>query len=403
MWGLNFVKRDRLKLHALWNSLANNTGAPFVGFFEAKATENPVLIGYVVAISTLASAITQLLGGRIADKTGRRVALAFLFSVVAGVLWVIISVLEGPILLAVAFTAITLASGFYLAGWTSLLGEASENTQKGSFLSSFARIQSVGGLVALLMSTTILFFNGTAFLPYLLSGGFFLVSALVLRGQQEQRVVRSRISEAGVERVKRFYFVSGVYGLFWGFAWPLFLITLVTVVNMSPFEFGVSQVIAVASTIAFQPLAGRLVDSDRRKWVFWTRMALTAYPLTYMFFSAAWQVYVINVFAGFTNALLNVAFTAYLFDISPTGQRGWYSATFNLLTGATTVAGSLTAGFLLGILKSSNSLWLSLAYLYVVAACGRALAALLHLGLPRGTEAPVAGPGLASSKTEAFA
>jgi MFS family permease len=113
-------------------------------------------------------------------------------------------------------------------------------------------------------------------------------------------------------------------------------------------------------------------------------MGLVVYPFAYMFFSAAWQVYVVNVFSGLTNALLNVAFVAYLYDISPSGQRGRYNAEFNLITGAATMAGSLAAGYALAALNASYSLWLSLAYLYLIAAVGRAFAALLHLRLPYG-------------------
>jgi len=156
----------------------------------------------------------------------------------------------------------------------------------------------------------------------------------------------------------------------------------VKIVKMSLFEYSFSQVIAVASTIAFQPLMGRPVDRDHRRGVFWGRMGLVVYPLTYMVFSAPWQVYAVNAFSGMTNGLLNVAFVAYLYDISPAGHRGRYSAEFNLVTGISTMAGSLTAAYALSILSVQNSLWISLAYLYVIAAVGRGAAAFIHLKLP---------------------
>jgi hypothetical protein len=37
-------------------------------------------------------------------------------------------------------------------------------------------------------------------------------------------------------------------------------------------------------------------------------------------FSAFWQVEAVNVFSGVTDALLNVAFVAYFYDISPAGH-----------------------------------------------------------------------------------
>jgi len=373
---------DRLRLHAFWNSFANNVAGPFVAFNATTAGASAVLIGYLQSVGSLASAVTQLIGGGIADRSGRRVAIAGLFSLLAGSLWVGAVFYQTPAFLAVFFTAITLALGFYAAGWTAILGEGSEGTGRGAFLGSFARLTSAGALAGLLLTTAATFVYSSYTLLYLLSGGFFVLSAGVLRGQKEQKVERVTLTEEGAASLRRYYVASGIYGLFWGFAWPLFTITTVKIVGMTLFEYSISQVIAVAATIAFQPLVGRLVDKDRRKWVFWGRMGLVAYPLGYMFFWAPWQIYAINVFSGLTNSLLNVAFVAYLYDLSPAGQRGRHSAEFNLVTGASTMVGSLTAGYALGLISSQNPLWNSLAYLYVVAAAGRALGAFLHLRLP---------------------
>jgi MFS family permease len=376
------LKLDRLRIHAFWNSFATNVASPFVSFNVTASGASDLLIGYVQAVGTLASAVTQLIGGRIADRSGRRVAIAGLSSLATGLLWVGTAAFQTPTYLAVFFTAITLVLGVYAAGWTAILGEGSEGRSRGAFLGAFARLTSSGALAGLVLTTVIAAINPSYTVLYLVSGGLFVLSAAVLTGQSEQSVDRVPISRAGASILRRYYLVTGVYGLFWGFAWPLFTITIVKVVKMSLFEYSVSQVIALAATVAFQPLVGRLVDRDRRKWVFWGRMGLVVYPLAYMFFGAAWEVYAINVFSGLTNALLNVAFAAYLYDLSPAGQRGRHSAEFNLVTGVSTMAGSLAAAFSLSVISSPGTLWVSLAYLYVVAAVGRGIAALLHLGLP---------------------
>ena len=289
--------------------------------------------------------------------------------------------LASPILLAATFTAITLAIGFYTAGWTAVVGEASEEKTRGSFLSTFWQLANIGGLVALVATTIAAIYTSFATF-YLVSGLIFVLSGLVLRGRKEQAVEKKNISGPENIGLRKYYLVSGFYGLFWGFAWPLFTITLVKIVKMDLFEYSLSQMILVGATAAFQPLMGRLVDRDRRKGVFWGRMGLVIYPIAYMFFSAAWQVYIVNVISGITSALLNVAFVAYLYDISPSGQRGRYTAEFGLVTGLATFAGSLTSSYALSILTMHYTLWWSLAFLYSIAAGGRALAALLHLRLP---------------------
>src|SRR5438132_13511760 len=156
---------------------------------------------------------------------------------------------------------------------------------------------------------------------------------------------------------------------------------------MYPVQSALAQMSAVRSTIAFQPLGGRLVDNHRKGRVFWGRMGLVIYPLAYMLMSASLHLYVLNVVSGLTNSLLNIAFIAYLYDISPAGERGRFTAEFGLVQGFTTMAGSLVAAAALTILSVSMSLWWSLAWLYMIAAAGRTIAAFLHLKLPSNGQA----------------
>jgi len=212
---------------------------------------------------------------------------------------------------------------------------------------------------------------------------------MILVGQKEQHIEKKSISTDENASLRKYYVATGVYGLFWGFAWPLFTITTVNIVHADLFQYSLAQVIAVASTIGFQPVIGRFVDRSRKRGVFWGRMGLVVYPVVYMFMTSVWQLYVLNILSGVTNSLLNVAFVAYLYDISPAGQRGRYNAEFNLVNGVSTMIGSVSAGFALVFLTTWNSLWLSLAYLYVISAVGRAGGALLHLKLPYGPRGQV--------------
>ncbi|HYB45623.1 MAG TPA: MFS transporter [Nitrososphaerales archaeon] len=371
----------RLKLHALLNSFANNISGPFVAFNVTVSGGSDILIGYVQSINSLASGFAQVVGGRLVDRFGRRLRLALVMSIVIGLIWLEAAVFQGANALAISYTAITIGLGFYLAGWNSFLGEATTREGRGSFLSVFARIASWGSLVALVLTTVITFITPSYTILFLISGIAFVGSSIFLRGQQEIPVEKQPMSRYGSDMMMRYYGVTAAYGLFWGFGWPLFTITTVKIVNMSLVEYAFSQFIAVAATIAFQALVGRMVDRNRMRSVFLGRLGLVVYPICYAFFTHAWEIYAINVFSGFTNSLLNVAYSAYLYDLAPVGRRGRYIAEFNLITGAATMAGSLSSGYLLMIMSAGMSLWLSLAYLYVVTAVGRLAAALLHLRL----------------------
>lgn len=371
----------RLKLHWLVNSFANNVAGPFVSFNVTAAGGSDLLIGYVQSISTLASGVSQLVGGRLVDRYGGRLKLAMILSVVVGLLWLEATIFQGTTALAISYTAITLALGFYLAGWNAFMGEATSSDGRGSYLAVFARLAAWGSLVALVLTTAITFVIPSYTILFLISGIAFVLSSVFLRGQRETPVQSEPISTYGSAMMTRYYLVTAVYGLFWGFAWPLFTITTVKIVNMSLVEYAFSQFIAVCSTIAFQALVGRMVDRNRMKSVFLGRLGLVTYPLAYMFFTQPWEIYAINIYSGFTNALLNIAFSAYLYDLAPVGRRGRYIAEFNVVTGVATMAGSLASSYLLTLLSSGLSLWLALAYLYVVSAVGRLAAALLHLKL----------------------
>jgi MFS family permease len=371
----------RLTLHSLVNSFANNIASPFVSFNVTASGGSDLLIGYVQSINTLASGVAQLVGGRVVDRFGGRLRLALVMSVVMGLIWLEAAVFQGTSALAVSYTAITIGLGFYLAGWNSFLGEATTQEGRGSFLSVFARIASWGSLIALVMTTAITFVTPSYTILFLVSGVAFMASSLFLRGQREIPVEKQPMSRYGSDMMMRYYGVTAVYGLFWGFAWPLFTITTVKIVNMSLVEYAFSQFIAVGATIAFQALVGRMVDRNRMRSVFLGRLGLVVYPICYIFFTRAWEIYAINVFSGFTNSLLNVAYSAYLYDLAPVGRRGRYIAEFNLITGVATMVGSLSSGYLLTVMSAGMSLWLALAYLYVVATIGRLAAALLHLRL----------------------
>jgi MFS family permease len=363
------------------NSFANNISGPFVSFNVTASGGSDLLIGYVQAINTLASGVAQVVGGRLVDRFGHRLRLALVMSVIIGLVWLEAAVFQGANALAVSYTAITIGLGFYLAGWNSFLGEATTQEGRGSFLSVFARIASWGSLVALVVTTAITFVTPTYTPLFLISGAAFVASSFFLRGQQEIPVEKQPMSKFGSDLMKKYYGANAVYGLFWGFAWPLFTITTVKIVHMSLVEYAFSQFIAVGATVAFQALVGRMVDRNRMRSVFLGRLALVVYPVTYVFFTQAWEIYAINIFSGFSNALLNVAFSAYLYDLAPVGSRGRYIAEFNLVTGVATMAGSLACGYLLTVLSASMPLWWALAYLYVVATVGRLAAALLHLKL----------------------
>src|SRR5207245_7021696 len=104
------------------------------------------------------------------------VKITILFSIVTGILWLGSALFQSPTFLAVSFTIITLSIGLYTAGWSSIVGEASEGTGKGIFLAGFAKIASIGGLLALALTTLLTALYPSYTMLSLLSGVLFFHS-----------------------------------------------------------------------------------------------------------------------------------------------------------------------------------------------------------------------------------
>lgn len=124
-----------------------------------------LLTGYAQSISSLASGITQLLGGRLTDKWSKRVAVATISNAIIGVMWIVAAIFSSPLSLVFSYIAIALASGFYTAGWSSLIGKTSEGKGRGSFLARYAMVDNVASLVALVATTMMIAIN-PSFSPF---------------------------------------------------------------------------------------------------------------------------------------------------------------------------------------------------------------------------------------------
>jgi hypothetical protein len=86
-----------------------------------------------------------------------------------------------------------------------------------------------------------------------------------------------------------------------------------------------------------------------------------------------------QVHAFWNSFASNVASPFVAFNVTAAGANA-------VLIGYVQSVGSLVSGVAFSAMSASSSLWTSLAYLYVVAAAGRAVGALLHLRLPYGDE-----------------
>jgi MFS family permease len=105
-----------------------------------------------------------------------------------------------------------------------------------------------------------------------------------------------------------------------------------------------------------------------------SRFAFISVPIVYALATEVWHIYVLNAALGFSSAMANVAFFAYILDVAPEEKKGEYFAVYNTIIGVFTFIGSVIGGYLaMFFLEYYGGNWvLGLGAVYAVSAFGRA-------------------------------
>ncbi|HLI45808.1 MAG TPA: MFS transporter [Geobacterales bacterium] len=360
----------KIKTHTLINSAANNFITPYFSYVTARLSNSYIVVGYVQGLG-LFNSMLQLLTGNLVDRKNNRINLILISSLLIAISCIALYYIFDPIILALIFTAIIALQGIYGGAYNALLGEISQKNNRGRFLSNFVVISEIGAIVAMLATIPLTYVTNSFRIAFIIGGILFIASSLVLLGTPEIKVKREVLKPTSLKSLRDFYFVNFTYGIFWGFAWPLFTITQVKILNMKPYEYVIAQVIGAISILAFQPLAGKMVDKDRRMSMFLGKFGLIVFPIGFYFSTSPIHIYLINALTGLISALVNVAYTAYLYDLAPEGYRGRFSAEFNLVNNTAAMIGSLSSTSLVDYISAFMPLNAALGIGYLIATIGR--------------------------------
>jgi MFS family permease len=108
------------------------------------------------------------------------------------------------------------------------------------------------------------------------------------------------------------------------------------------------------------------------------KFGLITFPLAFAFSPSITYLYFANFAVGVFSALSDTAILAYLFDVTPSGQRGVHISLYNLAVGTSYFLGSVTGGMLVALGLPIFALAVSLQFVYIISALGRGASALLH-------------------------
>ncbi|MEM1626914.1 MAG: MFS transporter [Sulfolobaceae archaeon] len=155
-------------------------------------------------------------------------------------------------------------------------------------------------------------------------------------------------------RINKFYIENFIFMITWSFAWPLFPIVQVKILSMSSAQIALTSIISTLSTLAFQKVIGKLVDKNIKLSMFLGRILLATFPLTYALATNVYQIYLINIVSGFTNAISNVAFFAFVVEESKEKRRG--IGLYNLVNGFGSLIGSVIGSITFSVVSQFQGL-----------------------------------------------
>jgi len=397
------------------NQVAVNFGKgladPFVPVLAMNSLNaTTAQLGWLQAVTNLFPAVLQVPWGKLSDFTGRRVPFLVIGGVVSFVLYFfMIGVLDAWQLILLVSIQLAIGS-MMIPTWSALVGDKTNPRERGFVMSKFFAVSSLASLIATLVAgvaaDSLVSEDGqltdkTVFaLPFFMAGVSGILGSLVLLQVREQK----RHMHASPKRMfafglKSFIFTSDLtenkyfrnlvvlnttFNFVMSIIWPILFYTYFKVLHMTLTEYAVANVISTGATLFFQTKVGRLLDLiGPMPQILISRFAFISVPVVYAFATEPWHIYGLNAALGFASAMANVAFFAYILDVSPEEKKAEYFAVYNTMIGIGTFIGSVIGGYLalFFLERYGNDYFLGLGAVYLISAFGRAACAVWFLKL----------------------
>ncbi|GAB6946437.1 MFS transporter [Vulcanisaeta sp. JCM 16161] len=376
------MDHKKLKNYILIQNLAGGLVSPFMSFLAAVIGVPSVGISLVSSASSFFSGVVQLPLRRV-----RRVEqLLKLSTLVLAILWFVMAFIAygNPTAYLVTYVLIAGVGGANSFAWALIMERLSRGS-RGWVLANFAFYGSIGSLLATLVTGAIVGSNYVVMrYVFMASASLILVNAInvwsIKSIDPDDRVISEPLSILrGNRRLAKFLFINTVFAIVWSFAWPLFPLAQVYLLNMNVEQLAIVNVISGVSTLVLQRFVGKWFDRNRRLVMFLGRLLLVTFPLSYALANNVYVIYIANTVAGFTNSASNIAYISFVYDNSE--DRRTAVSLYNLFYGVGTLIGSLMGGALVMVMTSYVGLKDSVRYMLLGDAAARALTATLYMSV----------------------
>ncbi len=373
-------------------SAGATAASSFVGVYGVYLGASAVLMGWLQSSSNALSNGGQLLWGKLSDSMGRRRPFLLGGSIALALLWYFMGVVRTPVELIIVYAAISLFASLITVNWFSLIADQTDSTTRGRFLAVINILSSIGTIISLFVMTFL--FTGAVTndirIPFFAAAGSYVISGVLMSSLNEkkrERLAPTHLRET-IRNLKthplfyRYFIATNIQGIFWSMAWPMFPITIVSIMHFTLTDVAFLTIASLGTTIMIQYLLGRVTDKvNRPPLIFANRVLLSAIPLLYAFFSTFNEFIILEVYSGILGSIQNVVMNSYLLDVIPQERKAEYLSIINGFNGVIYLTGALIGGYLLETMIAHFPLYLALVYSYSIVFAGRFASSFMFVHL----------------------
>ncbi len=313
-------------------------------------------MGFLWGGKSLLGNLTQLLFGQLADRYGKkRFIAAGQFLNAAAILALLF--FEKPNWLILWVLLSGFANSMTRPIWSSLLGDYTNDNNRGEIIGKINSFAQMGSFVAMLVAFSISFTqvgdtNRESFTVVLiLAAAASLVGGIVVLFVQEKppegKTLQLDLKRLFNDpRLTRYLALNFIYGMGMSMAFPLFPYVITDRLKMTVWQVATLSLSSSAmSALAQRRLGGFLDRVGRKPIIVMSRMMMAVTPLAYAFAGKWYHLTIAELFLGVGLAAWMLSESTYIIDLAPGDLRATYLASSAMASGIATFVGSNLSGF----------------------------------------------------------
>jgi MFS family permease len=406
-------KREERALYSRTIATSTSRGLiqPFVSMIALTMGASAGILGWIQSISNLLSTFLGPIFGRLSDIVKRRIPFVVISTLSWGVPYILLFWITNPWIIVLIVALVNLFLSLGVPAFTALQNELFPKEVRAKLTGRIFWFDAVGSATATIITGIILtlIFNDKGFeldqraeiyqrfilIPVAIGIIISILGVLPFRKIEEplkkKSIGEQPITHSLKEGFKitfsnkpfaKFTIITMVHALFFSFAWPLFSIFQVSILEVNALQMAVLSISFSVMIILVIRFGAKLSDRlGRTKLIAFNRLVLSLFPFAYIFASKIWHLYIIHFILAGMIFIGSPSVQAYLLDIVPPREGGIYFGIHSMLVGVCLFLGSLAGGYLTEMFEKWYPLLTAVKITLGIAAGGRLLTGMLFFTL----------------------